>query len=175
MNFNNFYLKSSPVQANKKKKSAGARRRRQDMRHSARAWHSRAEKKRVLCIVHYLLNKTVFLLLTALALSLLQKPQHYRGDQQSSSPRSNIKLCDLRACVRACVICGGNSLWSRPTPVILQRELPPLRSYGERYIATKVTLPLHLPCSKNGAAGGRPRRLATAARRWPVARDRSPA
>ena len=34
---------------------------------------------------------------------------------------------------------------------------------------------LHPPCSKNGAAGGRPRRLATAARRWPVARDRSPA
>ena len=37
----------------------------------------------------------------------------------------------------------------------------------------------YLSCSKNGAAGGRPRRLATAARRWarrwPVARDRSPA
>jgi hypothetical protein len=33
--------------------------------------------------------------------------------------------------------------------------------------------PLH--CSKNGAAGGRPCRLATAPRRWPVARDRSPA
>jgi ribosomal protein L37E len=32
-----------------------------------------------------------------------------------------------------------------------------------------------LPCIKNGAAGGRPCRLATAARRWPVARDRSPA
>jgi hypothetical protein len=31
------------------------------------------------------------------------------------------------------------------------------------------------PVAKMGAAGGRPRRLATATRRWPVARDRSPA
>jgi hypothetical protein len=44
------------------KKGAGALRR----RHSARARHSRAENKRVLCIVHYLLNKTGFLFLTAL-------------------------------------------------------------------------------------------------------------
>jgi hypothetical protein len=41
--------------------------------------------------------------------------------------------------------------------------------------STAATLYPCLPCSKNGAAGGRPRRLATAARRWPVARDRSPA
>ena len=33
----------------------------------------------------------------------------------------------------------------------------------------------HFPCRKMGAAGERPHRLAAAARRWPVARDRSPA
>jgi hypothetical protein len=56
-----------------------------------------------------------------------------------------------------------------------RRPLPPLSHSIRERISSSSRSKKNLPCSENGAAGGRPRRLATAARRWPVARDRSPA
>jgi hypothetical protein len=59
-------LKSTPVCSGTKKAPAPEEEEARQEALGSRARHSRAEKNRVLCIVHYLLNKTGFLFLTAL-------------------------------------------------------------------------------------------------------------
>ena len=116
VNFDNLII-SLRVQA---KKSAGARRRRQDRRHSVRARHSRAEKKRVLCIVHYLLNKTGFLFLTALLTVLSTLENLGRG---ARLPRAQPEDFTRTAHTSTLIFADISLTEFRPANIIAQRNL----------------------------------------------------